>query len=134
MFQYFADLQHTWDWGSVVGEHLLSVNAEKRDISLKSWSIYDADGAAADANAVDYILDIRNPSWPTGHFEDYSPVLRSLYDKSVEAVGISGEVLYLSDALTVRVGAAYTRIKQSYQHRAARVPEVSLKTTVMMPV
>ncbi|TLX50939.1 TonB-dependent receptor [Pseudoalteromonas ruthenica] len=129
MFQYFADLQHTWDWGSVVGEHLLSVNAEKRDISLKSWSIYDADGAAADANAVDYILDIRNPNWPTGHFEDYSPVLRSHYDKSVEAVGISGqEVLYLSDALTARVGVAYTRIKQSYQHRGtARVPEVSLE-------
>lgn len=114
--QYFADLQLHWQWNGMNGEHLVSVNHEQRDISLKSWSIYDADGAAAE-NAVPYILDIRNPNWPTGKFEDYAPSLRSNYDKSVTATGISlQEVVYFNDSLTGRFGGAFTKLKQTYQH------------------
>ncbi|RJE72163.1 TonB-dependent receptor [Pseudoalteromonas sp. MSK9-3] len=128
-WQYFADLKLSWDYGSIVGEHLVSTNYERRDMANKSWSIYDADGAAEGNNAVPYILDIRNPNWPTGNFEDYSPVLRSNYDKTLTAYGISAqEVLYVTDELTVRLGAAYTAIKQEYQHKGTdRAPHIGVE-------
>jgi len=114
--QYFADFQTKWQWMGMEGEHLISANYENRDMHVKSWSIYDADGTAAE-NAIPYILDIRNPNWPTGAFEDYAPSLRSNYDKTVSAAGISfQEVIYFTDDLTGRVGGAYTKIKQDYQH------------------
>lgn len=114
--QYFADLKASWEMGAFEGEHLVSINHEKRDISVKSWSIYDADGTSAE-NAVPYILDIRNPNWPTKNFDDYAPSLRSNYDKTVEASGISlQEVVYFNDDLTGRFGMAYSTVKQTYQH------------------
>lgn len=114
--QYFADLQKNWTWGGIEGEHLLTVNYENRDMHLKSWSIYDADGSSSE-NALPYILDIRNPNWPTGQFEDYAPILRSHYDKSVTAMGISfQEVLYLNERFTARIGGAFTQVEQEYQH------------------
>lgn len=115
-WQYFADLQVSWQWNGVEGEHLLSANYENRDFRVKSWSIYDADGAAQE-NAIPYILDIRNPNWPTKKFEDYAPSLRSNYDKAVSSMGLSfQEVLYFNENLTGRFGGAYTKIKQTYQH------------------
>ena len=127
-WQYFADLTHTWSWGAIEGEQLLSVNYENRDMSVKSWSIYDADGTNGD-NPVPYILDIRNPNWGTGSFEDYDPVLKSNYDKSVAAWGISlQEVLYFDDMLTGRFGVAYSGTEQTYQHKGTdRTPEKSLE-------
>ncbi|NKC21508.1 TonB-dependent receptor plug domain-containing protein [Pseudoalteromonas sp. S4498] len=117
-WQYFADLQLTWDMGSLSGEHLVSVNYENRDMRLKSWSAYDADGNGP----VPYILDIRNPNWPTGDFEDYDPSLRTNYDKTLTAYGISvQEVLYITDALTARAGLAYTSVEQKYQHLGSEV-------------
>ena len=114
--QYFADLKSNWSYGDVRGEHLVSANFESRDIHLKSWSIYDADGTSAD-NAIPYILDITNPNWPTGNFDDYAPSLRSNYDKKVTAMGISlQEVVYFTESLTGRFGAAFTKIEQEYQH------------------
>ncbi|MEQ2354534.1 TonB-dependent receptor [Pseudoalteromonas piscicida] len=122
-WQYFADLQLTWDMGSLSGEHLVSVNYENRDMRLKSWSAYDADGKGS----IPYILDIRSPNWPTGEFEDYNPSLRSNYDKTLTAYGISAqEVVYITDALTARAGLAYTSVEQKYQHLGTdRSPEES---------
>ncbi|WP_448551845.1 TonB-dependent receptor [Thalassotalea montiporae] len=115
--QYFADLQIKWQWLGMDGEHLISANYEDRDMSVKSWSIYDADGTSAE-NAVPYILDIRNPNWPTGSFDDYAPSLRSNYDKNVKSAGISiQEVIYFTDSLTGRFGGAYTELEQTYQHK-----------------
>ncbi|MCG7540655.1 TonB-dependent receptor [Pseudoalteromonas sp. OF7H-1] len=117
-WQYFADLQLTWDMGSLSGEHLVSVNYENRDMRLKSWSAYDADGKGS----IPYILDIREPNWPTGAFEDYDPSLRTNYDKTLTAYGISAqEVLYITDALTARAGLAYTSVEQKYQHLGSEV-------------
>ncbi|MCG7560352.1 TonB-dependent receptor [Pseudoalteromonas sp. McH1-42] len=125
-WQYFADLQLGWSLGGIMGEHLLSVNYENREMALKSWSIYDADSAKGD-NAIPYILDIRNPNWATGDIMDYDPSLRSNYDKSLDAYGISfQEVLYLNEQLTVRAGLAYSAIEQAYQHKGSdRAPEAS---------
>ncbi|KZN63779.1 hypothetical protein N473_15795 [Pseudoalteromonas luteoviolacea CPMOR-1] len=115
-WQYFADLQLGWSHGDISGEHLISANYEQRDMSFKQWSAYDADGNKS-GNAIPYILDIRNPNWGAGDFMDYDPSVRSNYNKSLTAYGISAqEVLYLTDALTARAGVAYTTIKQEYQH------------------
>ena len=128
MWQYFADLKHNWSLGVLAGEQLLSVNYEKRDMSVKSWSAYDADGSQGE-NPIPYILDIRNPNWGTGSFEDYDAALKKNYDKSVQGWGLSvQEVLYFDDMLTGRIGVAYSGTKQSYQHKGTdRVPEKSLE-------
>ena len=121
-WQYFIDLSSTWSWGSVSGEHLVSANYENRDATVTSSSIYDADGGGS----LPYILDITNPNWPTGSFESYDPVLKSNYDKSVSAWGVSAqEVVYFNDALTGRFGLAYTGISQDYQHKGTvSTPEI----------
>lgn len=123
-WQYFADLNHSWRAGYFRGEHLLSLNYEQRDMRYKSWSIWDADGNRG-TNPLPYILDIRNPNWGTGRFEDYDPSLRSNYNKTLTAYGISfQEVLYFTEQLTGRFGAAYTRVEQEYQHLGSdRSPE-----------
>lgn len=110
--QYFADLSSSWSSADISGEHLLSVNYETREATVQSYSAYDADGGGS----VPYILDIRNPNWPVGKFEDYTRSLRSNYDKNVTALGISGqEVIYYGD-FTARIGLAYMKIAQDYQH------------------
>ena len=110
--QYFADLSSSWSSADISGEHLLSVNYETREATVQSYSAYDADGGGS----VPYILDIRNPNWPVGKFEDYTPRLRLNYDKNVTALGISGqEVIYYGD-FTARIGLAYMKIAQDYQH------------------
>ncbi|MFT2091963.1 TonB-dependent receptor [Paraglaciecola sp. 2405UD69-4] len=122
-WQYFADLTNTWSSGSIRGEHLMSFNYEYRDMQYQQYSIWDADDGRSDP--VPYIYDIRDPNWPTGSFFDYvtdyttSGSLRSKYDKSASAWGISAqEVIYFSDALTARVGGAYSGVKQTYQNQA----------------
>lgn len=121
-WQYFIDLSSAWSVGSISGEHLVSANYENRDATVKSYSIWDADGGGS----LPYILDIRNPSWPTGSFEDYDPSFRTNYDKAVSAWGISAqEVVYFNPALTGRFGVAYTAIDQDYQHKGSdRTPEM----------
>lgn len=114
--QYFTDLSKAWSSDSIKGEHLISANYESRDINFQQFSIWDADDSRSEP--VPYILDIRDPNWGTGSFDDLNPALRSRYEKSVTSFGISAqEVLYLSDALTARVGAAYSKVKQTYQNQ-----------------
>jgi outer membrane receptor protein involved in Fe transport len=115
-WQYFADLSNAWSLGDLTGEHLLSANYENRDMEYQQHSIWDADDTRSDP--VPYILDIRNPNWPTGSFEDYNPSLRSKYEKSATAWGLSlQEVVYFNDALTARIGGAYSAVKQTYQNQ-----------------
>jgi iron complex outermembrane receptor protein len=113
VWQYFIDVTNTWSAGSVEGEHLFSANYEDHEMSYAQWSIWDADDTRSDA--VPYILDIRNPNWPTGTFDDYNPSLRSKYEKDVSSWGISfQEVLYFNEYLTGRFGGAYGAVKQTY--------------------
>jgi len=118
VWQYFIDLTNRWSSGDIEGEHLLSANYEHHDMNYQQYSIWDADDSRSDP--VPYILDIRNPNWPTGEFDDYNPALRSKYNKQVTSWGISAqEVLYFSDALTGRIGGAYTGIKQTYHNQVS---------------
>lgn len=115
-WQYFADISNTWNAGGLSGEHLISANYEYRDMQYQQYSIWDGDDGRSDP--VPYIYDIRDPNWPAGNFDDYNPVLRSKFDKTASAFGISlQEVLYLNEALTARVGAAYSATEQTYQNQ-----------------
>ncbi|PAJ75331.1 TonB-dependent receptor [Pseudoalteromonas sp. NBT06-2] len=125
-WQYFADFNTSWSLGQFEGEHLLSANYENRSMSVKSWSLSDADGNSA-SEPLPYILDIRNPNWPTKSFMEYDAILTSNYDSSVTSYGLSfQEVLYFNDILTGRFGFAHSKIKQAYQHKGTpRKPESS---------
>ena len=114
--QYFADLSKSWRSETLRGEHLMSANYEVRDIFYQQYSIWDADDDRSDP--VPYILDIRNPNFPVGSFEDFNPALRSRYEKGVTSYGLSlQEVLYFNDALTARIGGAYGQVEQTYQNQ-----------------
>lgn len=116
VWQYFLDITNTWQAGDIRGEHLFSANYEDHEMNYTQWSIWDADDTRSDP--VPYILDIREPNWPTGSFEDYNPALRSKYDKDVSSWGLSfQEVLYLNEHLTARIGGAYGGVKQTYQNQ-----------------
>ncbi|MCH6256500.1 TonB-dependent receptor [Puniceicoccaceae bacterium K14] len=118
--QYFADLKSEWESDRFNGEHLLSFQYLNLESEVKSWSIWDEDGTAEGGNPVPYIYDIRDPNWPTGSFWDYSPSLRTNYDKSVETWGIGfQEIVQFNENLTARIGYAYNTIDQTYEHKGS---------------
>ncbi len=110
--------------GDVDNELLVNANYEDRDIRFKQYSIYDADKVIYDSEGnvlyqgtLPYIYDMRSPNWPTGSFDDYDPLKTSDYNKKVQAWGLGIQhVGYITEQLTTRVGVAYNRIKQTYEH------------------
>ncbi|WP_350593971.1 MULTISPECIES: TonB-dependent receptor [unclassified Pseudoalteromonas] len=123
-WQYFADLRYDFSVADIDNELLVNANYEDRDIGFKQYSIYDADKVINDSDGnllyqgtLPYIYDIREPNWPTGNFADYDPLKTSDYNKKVQAWGLGIQhVSYINEALTTRIGVAYNRIKQSYEH------------------
>ncbi|WP_055017089.1 TonB-dependent siderophore receptor [Pseudoalteromonas sp. P1-25] len=123
-WQYFLDLRYDFMLGDIDNELLVNANYEDRDIRFKQYSIYDADKVIYDSEGevlyqgtLPYIYDMRSPNWPTGNFDDYDPLKTSDYNKKVQAWGLGIQhVGYITDALTTRVGVAYNRIKQTYEH------------------
>ena len=123
-WQYFLDLRYDFMLGDIDNELLVNANYEDRDIRFKQYSIWDKDYVITDTNnevtyqgSLPYIFDIRDPNWPTGNFYDYDPLKTSDYNKKVKAWGLGLQhVAYINEQLTTRVGVAYNRIKQSYEH------------------
>ncbi|MBH0025960.1 MULTISPECIES: TonB-dependent receptor [unclassified Pseudoalteromonas] len=123
-WQYFLDLRYDFMLGDVDNELLVNANYEDRDIRFKQYSIYDADKVINDSDGnllyqgtLPYIYDIREPNWPSGSFEDYDPLKTSDYNKKVQAWGLGIQhVGYITEELTTRVGVAYNRIEQTYEH------------------
>ncbi|WP_299776924.1 TonB-dependent receptor [uncultured Formosa sp.] len=115
MFQYFGDFQKTWGANNAFhGEHLLSINYEKRHIDYSQYSTWDADDSRA-TTPVPYILDIRNPNWGSGSIWDYDPILRSEYEKTVQGYGVGFQEVLYYNKFTARVGGAYLGTKQDYK-------------------
>ena len=123
-WQYFLDLRYDFMLGDIDNELLANANYEDRDIRFKQYSIWDKDYVITDTNnevtyqgSLPYIFDIRDPNWPAGNFYDYDPLKTSDYNKKVKARGLGLQhVAYINEQLTTRVGVAYNRIKQSYEH------------------
>ena len=123
-WQYFLDLRYNFEIGDIDNELLVNANYEDRDIGFKQYSIYDSDKVIYDTDgnvlyqgALPYIYDMRQPNWPIGGFDDYDPLKTSDYNKKVQAWGMGVQhVGYINDTLTTRIGVAYNRIKQSYEH------------------
>ncbi|MEZ7490889.1 TonB-dependent receptor [Pseudoalteromonas distincta] len=123
-WQYFLDLRYDFMLGDVDNELLVNANYEDRDIRFKQFSIWDQDyvltnndGDVTYQGSLPYIYDIREPNWPTGNFEDYDPLKTSDYNKKVQAWGLGIQhVGYITEELTTRIGVAYNRIEQTYEH------------------
>ncbi|WP_404344028.1 TonB-dependent receptor [Pseudoalteromonas mariniglutinosa] len=123
-WQYFADLRYDFSLGGIENELLVNANYEDRDIRFTQYSIWDKDYVIKNKNgdityqgSLPYLLDMRTPIWPEGQFTDYDPFKTSNYNKKVQAWGVGAQhVAYINDAFTTRVGVAYNRIKQSYEH------------------
>ena len=142
-WQYFLDLRYDFMLGDVDNELLVNANYEDRDIRFVQFSIWDQDyvltnndGDVTYQGSLPYIYDIREPNWPTGNFEDYDPLKTSDYNKKVQAWGLGIQhVGYITEELTTRIGVAYNRIEQTYEHfgvderysssRAEPTPEAS---------
>lgn len=142
-WQYFLDLRYDFMLGDVDNELLVNANYEDRDIRFKQFSIWDQDyvltndaGDVTYQGSLPYIYDIREPNWPSGNFDDFDPLKTSDYNKKVQAWGLGIQhVGYLTEELTTRIGVAYNRIEQTYEHfgvderysssRAEPTPEVS---------
>ncbi|MGB0894836.1 MAG: TonB-dependent receptor [Parashewanella sp.] len=118
-WQYFADLRYDFEIGEMNNEILVNANYEDREIDYIQRSIWDKDGSRGSyVGKLPYILDIRNPNWPTKSFDDYDPMLTRNYLKSVKAWGVGVQhVGYWTEQLTSRVGVAFNEIEQTYQHR-----------------
>ncbi len=142
-WQYFLDLRYDFILGDVDNELLVNANYEDRDIRFKQFSIWDQDyvltndaGDVTYQGSLPYIYDIREPNWPSGSFDDFDPLKTSDYNKKVQAWGLGIQhVGYLTEELTTRIGVAYNRIEQTYEHfgvderysssRAEPTPEAS---------
>ncbi len=123
-WQYFLDLRYDFMLGDVDNELLVNANYEDRDIRFKQFSIWDQDyvltnndGDVTYQGSLPYIYDIREPNWPSGNFDDFDPLKTSDYNKKVQAWGLGIQhVGYITEELTTRVGVAYNRIEQTYEH------------------
>lgn len=115
--QYFAEAKHRLEFANTKHELLVTTYGEWRDYETKGWSLYDADDARSAAKPVPYILDMRNPNWPTGRFEDYAFVTTSDYAKTVDAYGAGlQDVITLPHNLTVRLALGWNQIDQDYDN------------------
>jgi len=115
--QYFAEAKQRFEFAGTKHEMLATTYGEWRDYTTKGWSLYDGDDARSAANPVPYILDMRNPNWPTGRFEDYAFVATSDYTKDVTAYGVGlQDVISLPHDITVRLAGGWNRIDQNYDN------------------
>lgn len=115
--QYFAEAKKRVEFLNTKHELLATTYGEWRDYDTKGWSLYDGDDARSAANPVPYILDMRNPNWPTGRFEDYAYVATSDYTKDVTTYGVGlQDVITLPHNLTVRLAGGWNRIDQDYDN------------------
>ncbi|WP_438480022.1 TonB-dependent receptor [Oleiharenicola lentus] len=115
--QYFAEAKNRFEFAKTKHEVLATTYGEWRDYKTKGWSLYDGDDARSAANPVPYILDMRNPNWPTGRFEDYAFVTTSDYTKDVTAYGVGlQDVITLPHDITVRLAGGWNQIDQDYDN------------------
>ena len=119
--QYFAETKRRFDIGQTNHDLLLTAYGEWRDYETQNWSLYDADSSRSAANPVPYILDIRNPNWPTGRFEDYAIYAQSDYTKDVTSYGVGlQDVISLPGNLTARLAVGWNQIDQDYNNNLVR--------------
>ena len=119
--QYFAEAKRRFVIGQTNHDLLLTAYGEWRDYETQSWSLYDADSSRSAASPVPYILDIRNPNWPTGRFEDYAVYPSSDYTKDVTSYGVGlQDVVSLPGNLTARLAIGWNRIDQDYDNNLVR--------------
>lgn len=116
-FDSFVDVSYEKDIAGIRNEFLLTAYHQRVNIDVYRASVYDADSSRSADNPVPYILDIRNPNWPSGSFEDYDFYISSNYEKDIRTTGVGFQnISYLTDWFIVRAGAGWNRIKQDFDN------------------
>ena len=90
-----------------------------QDISadVQRASLYDGDNGRSADNPIPYILDIRNPNFPTGRFEDYDFFLSVNYEKDVRTYGAGVQnITYVTPWLITRAGIGWNQIEQDFDN------------------
>lgn len=114
----FLDIRYESELFGMDSETLLTAYYQKIKIDLFRASLYDADNSRSANNPVPYILDIRNPNFPGGRFEDYAFLIRADYKKAVTSKGVGMQnIAYIRPWLITRVGIGWNHIDQDYESR-----------------
>ena len=111
----FVDVRYDGDVFGLKNSFLLTAYYQRVKIDAQRASLYDADDSRSADNPVPYILDIRNPNWPSGRFEDYDFFVSTNYEKIITSKGVGAQnITYLTDWLIARAGIGFNRIKQDF--------------------
>lgn len=113
----FLDVSWKNNFAGIENETLLTAYFQDVNANVRRQSLYDADNARSFDNPLPYILDIRNPVFPTGRFEDYDTYLAADYEKDISTRGIGVQnIAYLAPWLITRIGAGWNRIEQEFEN------------------
>lgn len=114
----FIDVKYQHNLFSAKSETLMTAYLQKIDMDIIGYSLYDADSSRSADNPIPYILDIRNPNFPTGSFEDYDTFLSTNYEKEVTTKGLGFQnVTYITPQIITRAGVGFNKITQNYKAR-----------------
>lgn len=113
----FLDVTYRRDIFGMKNETLLTAYYQDISADVFRASLYDADNARSADNPLPYILDIRNPNFPTGSFEDYDFFISANYEKNVTTQGLGVQnITYVQPWLITRAGLGWNKIKQDFDN------------------
>ena len=111
----FVDVKYDADFLGMKSETLLTAYYQDINIKARRASLYDADNSRSADNPIPYIMDIRNPNFPTGSFEDYDYFVSLNFEKSVKSTGVGVQnITYVTPWLITRAGLGWNQIDQDY--------------------
>ncbi|MEM6555492.1 MAG: TonB-dependent receptor [Pseudomonadota bacterium] len=111
----FVDVRYENEILGMESETLLTAYYQDIQIEALRASLYDADNSRSADNPIPYILDIRNPNFPTGSFEDYDFFVSLNFEKDVKSTGVGVQnVTYVTPWLITRAGIGWNQIEQDF--------------------
>ncbi|MEM8935095.1 MAG: TonB-dependent receptor plug domain-containing protein, partial [Pseudomonadota bacterium] len=111
----FIDVQYEKTLFGMDSETLLTAYYQDITIDVDRASLYDPDNSRSADNPIPYILDIRNPNFPDGSFEDYDFFVSTNFEKDLKTVGVGVQnVTYIAPWLIARAGVGWNEITQDF--------------------
>ncbi len=111
----FLDVSYEHSFFGMHNEALLTAYYQNTTADVYRASLYDLDNARSADNPLPYILDIRNPVFPSGSFEDYDFFVAANYEKDVRTNGVGIQnITFVSPWLITRTGIGWNKIQQDF--------------------
>ncbi|MEM9420955.1 MAG: TonB-dependent receptor, partial [Pseudomonadota bacterium] len=111
----FLDVSYKSDVFGMDNETLVTAYYQSINADVYRASLYDADNPRSADNPLPYILDIRNPNFPTGAFEDYDFYVSGNYEKDITTQGVGIQnITYITPWLISRAGIGWNQIEQDF--------------------